>query len=619
VLTKLASSMFGVKRKVFNILKAFTTLKFLSSAKTTSTTNPSWAVLGYAGPETPEIVAEKVRAANREDYRYNMINEDIKIDMSIEVDVVIVGSGCGGSVMASALSQGKSVLVLEKGGYTPPSEMSGTEGEAFDQMYERGGALATDEGLAVLAGSTFGGGSAVNWACSLRTPHYVREEWAGKFGLTRFGPNSASFTHALDSVFSRLGVKEEGVAHNRGNALFLEGCRAAGYGAHATGQNMDDVSAGAAGAGSVSVGDRYRVKLSTPETYLKDAARQGCRFADRCLVSRVIHEEGPGGRRQAKGVEATIVGAGGKTFKLTVRAKTVIVSCGSINTPALLLRSKLPNLNGLIGRNLRLHPVVGIAAIMPERVAVWEGAPMTTVSEAGAMGTDGSGYGVKLEIPSAHVAYAAALMPWLSAEQFKQDLLMLDRAMMSIVLCRDQSGEGRVYLDGEGQPKITYPIGAHDKTQLLKGVEMLVRISAAAGATHLMTTTMPRKGLLPLPPVAAADATAEVKEHADRERSAAVDQYIKLVQDTGIGGYNREGMFSAHQMGTCRMSVTSSDGVVQDTGEMWEVQGLYVADASVFPTPSGANPQITTLAVATDMAARLASRLSVSLPPSSRL
>ena len=61
---------------------------------------------------------------------------EIEDDCTMNVDVVIIGSGCGGSVMAAELSKTKNVLVLEKGSYEVPEEMAGTEGEAFDRMYE---------------------------------------------------------------------------------------------------------------------------------------------------------------------------------------------------------------------------------------------------------------------------------------------------------------------------------------------------------------------------------------------------------------------------------------------------------------------------------------------------
>jgi long-chain-alcohol oxidase len=52
-------------------------------------------------------------------------------------------------------------------------------------------------------------------------------------------------------------------------------------------------------------------------------------------------------------------------------------------------------------------------------------------------------------------------------------------------------------------------------------------------------------------------------------------------------------VFSAHQMGSCRMSANSKDGPIQSTGESYECENLYVADASLFPTSLGINPMIT--------------------------
>ena len=58
------------------------------------------------------------------------------------------------------------------------------------------------------------------------------------------------------------------------------------------------------------------------------------------------------------------------------------------------------------------------------------------------------------------------------------------------------------------------------------------------------------------------------------------------------------GIYSAHQMGSCRLSANPEDGPLRETGETWECDGLFVADASVFPTSLGINPMITVEAVA---------------------
>ena len=58
------------------------------------------------------------------------------------------------------------------------------------------------------------------------------------------------------------------------------------------------------------------------------------------------------------------------------------------------------------------------------------------------------------------------------------------------------------------------------------------------------------------------------------------------------------GLFSAHQMGTCRLSSCPSRGAARPSGETWDCDGLFVCDASTFPTASGVNPMVTVVAVA---------------------
>ena len=124
---------------------------------------------------------------------------------------------------------------------------------------------------------------------------------------------------------------------------------------------------------------------------MKDAAESGTHFADRTYVSKVLHD----GKGRVSGVETKMVSANGKEHKVIVNAKTVVVSCGSLHTPALLMRSEIPKLNqsGQLGKNLRLHPVSTTVAIMPEAVRIWDGAPMTTVCDSVAAGPVGDFYG----------------------------------------------------------------------------------------------------------------------------------------------------------------------------------------------------------------------------------
>jgi len=601
-LSGLQRSVLFFRRAAFRALKTLTTGHFVNVARPEGGPNPAWSAMGYPAPAPAEQVAEEARAAGWDEYVFQMINSGVTSDVELEVDAVIVGSGCGGAVAAARLADGNSVLVLDKGTYFRRSDMDGTELSGFSHMYEQGALLETeDQNVVVLAGATFGGGSSINWACCLRTPDFVREEWASAHGLARFGPGSASFDAACEAVCKRIGVREgDDVAHNVGNSLMIDGCRACGYSVRVTGQNMKSTAPDAPGAGNISIGDRHGIKNSMPETFLQDAARLGCRFADRCRVERVLHSAG-----RASGVVGTIVGKDGTSHSITVRARrAVVVSCGSIHTPALLLRSGLPNRNGLIGKNLRLHPVVAVVGLMPEPVEAWRGAPMTTVSDEAAAGTDGSTYGIKLEVPSMHPGLAAALMPWFGAAQFRAIMLKVARAFPTIALCRDR-GSGEVRIDGSGSPQLYYPVAQHDREQLARGAEMLARIAAGAGAESIAAGPLITDGFYGLPRFAPAGAPEEERRRSELERAEALEHFCGLIRQRGIQTDGRGTIFSAHQMGTAKMSASPDKGVCKETGEVWEVNGLYVIDASLFPTPSGSNPMLTTLTLAYDIAGRL--------------
>lgn len=161
-------------------------------------------------------------------------------------DVVIVGSGAGGGVMASELVKaGVHVLVLEKGGYYRSDDFKRwRQGEAQTKLFDKAAFCASKTGsIAVLAGSCVGGGTTLNWTASFRTPAHVLADWAAT-GLSQFAPGGSFETsldavHKLVNVNSKFSYREENSCSiseddphfvvNGNNRALWEGAKACGF------------------------------------------------------------------------------------------------------------------------------------------------------------------------------------------------------------------------------------------------------------------------------------------------------------------------------------------------------------------------------------------------------
>lgn len=272
-------------------------------------------------------------------YEYKFLQFEAASEPEIlEFDVVIVGSGCGGAVAARNLATaGHRVLVVEKGYYFPPSQLPMTELEGGVHLFENGGVDITDDGSAtLLTGSTWGGGGTVNWSASLQTQGYVRKEWAQDRGLTFF--ESAEYQKCLDRVCERMGVSTKHIKHNHGNRMLLEGARKLGYAAHDVPQNTGGAEHS---CGHCSLGCGAAQKQGPVMTYLPDAAKAGAKFIEGFKVDHVTFDETSGVKR-ATGVKGTWTSKDRQIVReIIVKAKKVVVSCGSMWTPVVLMNSGL--------------------------------------------------------------------------------------------------------------------------------------------------------------------------------------------------------------------------------------------------------------------------------------
>ena len=335
-------------------------------------------------------------------------------DINLECDVVIAGSGAGGGVMAAVLAQqGFKVMVLERGQYFAPQDIATIEGPGMLNMLEKFGALITEDvGVALIAGKVVGGGTAVNWCVSFKTPEHVRNEWANDYGLDMF--KTERYDQAMQAVWDRLSVQPDVDKHNLQNAVLQAGCKKLGY-HHGTLQRN---SASNHFCGWCTYGCPTGKKQSTAETWLVDAVKTGkAVILSNCTAEHIFHSPNPNGKkkRKAQGVMATI---GNGPRRIFIKANATVVSCGALMTPPLLLNSGLTNPN--IGKYLRVHPASSTFGYFPEGVGpdphgkAYEGGIMTVYAPVTLRKP--TEYGALLETGVYHPAVFASFHSWRSGK-----------------------------------------------------------------------------------------------------------------------------------------------------------------------------------------------------------
>lgn len=485
----------------------------------------------------------------------------------------MVGSGSGGGVVAGFLAEaGYKVLVLEKGSYVAKKDLSLLEGQALDQMYLGHGLMGTKYmDVLMIAGSTVGGGSTINWSASIRTPPHVINEWSQKYKLELFA--TEKYQNALDVVCKRMGVQSEFDHEGFNNMILRKGCEELGYPVETIPRNAGSDH----DCGFCCLGCKDGKKKGTTETWLMDLIQSGNgAILPECEAIKVIIDEK--GRKTAAGIGFTFDNDHGVRETAIVESKVTVIACGALSTPPLLKTSGLKNPN--IGKHLHLHPVVMAWGYFPEdswppaMEKSYEGPIMTAMSTI-VSNSEESGYGAIIQTPSLHPGLFSALMPWNSGTDIKTRLLKFSRTAHVFALARDKAS-GTV----NSANNISYTIEDLDEENLSKGIEKVLRILAMAGAEEIGTHH--REGRV-----------LNVKETSQ-------DEFEKFVKEESRRPlkYLEAPVCSAHQMGSCRMGVDSKNSVVNQMGECWEIEGLFLADSSVFPTALGVNPMVTVQATA---------------------
>lgn len=510
-----------------------------------------------------------------------------------EVDAVVVGVGAAGGVLVRKLADaGWRVVGLEAGPHWDPHTDFLSDERAMHKLFWRDRRVTVGEDPIELAGNVTGkgvGGSTVHYAMYALRLHRSDFQTFTRDGVGSDWPlRYEDLEPYYDQVERELGIAgpvdwpwdppRRGAYPYRPHQLngvgelMARGCDALGI----------RWRPGAIATLSAPKGDRppcvYRgwclsgcttdAKASTLVTYVRAALRAGAEIRPNCMVHRV--DTDAVGR--AVGVTYYRRDAGGNVREEQQRARVVIVSAYSIETPRLLLMSAtsrqpdgLANSSGLVGKGLMIHGADMVFGRFPEPVSQFKAPPANTITQ------DFYETDPRRDFVRGYSIETVGPLPGRFAQLAASTLGLWGQALREFMY--DYSHYAGLGLVGETQ--------AQDRNN----------VSLSKEDTDVFG--------LPVPVVSFS--------YADNDKKildAGADTQQRILDAAGAEVTFRT-RDTAHLMGACRMGQDPSTSVVDRDCRSWDVPGLYVCDGSVFVSSGASNPSLTIQAIAARTADRL--------------
>ena len=492
--------------------------------------------------------------------------DDYGKDTVFDTDVVVVGTGAGGAVAGAELAEaGRDVLFVEEGSHHPTSSFNPYLTESIPRLYRDGAAtvILGNPPIPYAEGRTVGGSTVINGGMAYRAPERVLEQWARSTGIDALGPR------ALDPLYERVEKREHASLQHEesiGNdsRLMAKGALQMGW---KTTVNRRAQRA-CAGANNCGFGCPTGAKQSTLVSYVPAAFAAGAGCLTDVRAERLIIEQG-----RCRGIVGRAIDPATRrpSHTVTVRARAVVVACGAVQTPYLLLRHKLGRPSRQLGKNFLCHPNAKVLAIYPFDIEGWKGVSQHTQIR------EFTGDGILMAENFVAPGALAAHLPFHGAEAW-EIMQRMNQMLISGVLVED-SGSGTVSRSLFGMAEARYSLTELDHRRFLRGTKLLAQMHFALGAEKVIL------------PFSTFPLARNVDDLARLDERSAPREALDV--------------FTVHLMGTARMGSSPRDSVVGPGGELWDLPGCYVADASLFPTAIGVNPQLTVMALATHVASRL--------------
>ncbi len=493
--------------------------------------------------------------------------------LRLNADVVVIGSGAGGAVMAFELArQGRSVIVLESGRYVPSAQMHEDMAETIQRSYVDGALqVNTTFDVPVFQGTGIGGSTVIDAGAAFRAPDYVLQHWATDLGLKALAPER--LRPFYEKVERRLSVHvNEPHEINECANKVVQGCEDLGWSWKPMARTVKQCAL----TGHCLAGCMTDRKQSTLVTYLPWAAAMGARFFSDCHATQILTTHG-----RASGVLANVIDPDSNEIvaQMRIDAQVVVVAAGAVQTPLLLQRSGLGQQSGALGHNLYLNPFISMIGRFPQPVYGWRGALSGVYVDQFLGPHDGkilmmSGLPAPVQllatgglgVGNTHMAFMGDYRYYAMLQVFAQD-----------------EGQGSVFSSGtshDPHKNIQWNLSPQNLTDLKRGIAAAARIFFAAGASAVRLPTFQ---------------TTEVQSVFE------LDQAVAKIHDEPMGMYSLR-VASLQPQGTCRMGTDPFSSVVDEVCEMHDLHGLFIVDASVLPQGISVPPKMTIAAIASYVA-----------------
>jgi len=505
----------------------------------------------------------------------------IEGDVVEHCDVCVVGSGAAGAVLANKLAAaGRSVVLLEKGGYFEGEDMNQRDEDMMPLLWKNSGMNLTEDLRIVIAqGACLGGSTVINDAVCFPIPQVTSAQWASA-GVAITEDEWATAAEEVSNQIGVTPVREDEL--NRNSQMLRKGLELMGYTKHyANSRNCVNCMQ----CGLCHLGCHYEKKQDMRVTYIHRALNDPnskIRVYCNCSAETISYKDG-----MVESISGEFLNRDGDVVhNITVNARIVVLSAGSIASSYLLLKNSIAQ--GKAGVGLALHPSPFVLGDFKFEVRGNQGIPMAyTLHEFGVTnGVQDGGFLVEgIYVPPLQFSLLMSGTGVEMGELMKR----YNNFAMAGVLVRDESN-GTISLTEGGFAKVSYSPSTRTLSDIAKGAQLIANMWFSLGATRVVTSHMSKTILT-----------------SKDEIPGLVDAIENDPQHLLLG--------SAHPQGGNRMGSDPDTCVVDSNCQVYGFKNLFVCDASVFPTAVGVNPQLTVMSLATISAERISARWDKDFAP----